>query len=200
MNLRSLALAAALLLTLAGALGPAVARAQERSQTQTQQDGDDTFSSDEIVGAGHRFFGGVSQGLAQAVEQLFSRYGRPNGYILGEEAGGAIIGGVRYGEGMLFTRNAGEHRVYWQGPSVGWDFGADGARTMILVYNLRATDEIYGYYPGVAGAAYLIGGIGVTVMSRDHIVLAPIRSGVGARLGVNIGYLKLTAKPTWNPF
>lgn len=189
------------LLSLAFALAAAPAAAQSQEQTAPDmQDQNETFSSEEIVGAGHRFFGGVSQGLAQAVEQLFSRYGRPNGYILGEEAGGAIVAGLRYGEGRLHTRNAGTHRVYWQGPSLGWDFGADGARTMILVYNLRSVDELYGYYPGVAGAAYLIGGVGVTVMSREHIVLAPVRSGVGARLGINVGYLKLTRRPTWNPF
>lgn len=165
-----------------------------------QQGQDDTYTSEEIIQAGHRFFGSVSQGLASAVEGLFARHGRPNGYILGEEAGGAIVGGLRYGEGELVTRNAGNHKVYWQGPSLGWDFGADGARTMILVYNLNSVDEIYHRFVGAAGAAYLVGGFGVTVMSRQHVVIAPIRTGVGARLGINVGYLKFTHRPTWNPF
>ena len=176
------------------------AMAQQPSRPVGEQARDDTFTSEEIISAGHRFFGHVSQGLATAIEGLFSRYGRPNGYILGEEAGGAIVGGLRYGEGDLRTRNAGTHRVYWQGPSLGWDFGADGAKTMILVYNLNSVDEIYHRYVGAAGAAYLVGGFGVTVMSRQQVVVAPIRAGVGARLGINVGYLKFTRKPTWNPF
>ena len=97
-----------------------------------------TFSADEIKDAGHRFFGSVSMGLASAIEYTFQRAGRPNGYILGEEAGGAIIAGLRYGEGMLYTKDAGEHRLYWQGPSVGYDLGAEGSKTMVLVYDLRA--------------------------------------------------------------
>lgn len=159
-----------------------------------------TFSSGEIMEAGHRFFGTVTTGLAKVIEHAFARAGRPNGYILGEEAGGAFIAGLRYGEGMLYTKNAGEHKVYWQGPSIGYDFGAEGSKTMILVYNLRAVDEIYNMFGGIAGSAYFIGGVGVTFLTRDHITLAPIRSGVGLRLGANIGYLKYTRRPTWNPF
>jgi hypothetical protein len=178
----------------------AAAQTQDPPRNVGQQGEDDTYTSEEIIRAGHRFFGSVSQGLASAVEGLFARQGRPNGYILGEEAGGAIVGGLRYGEGILRTRNAGDHKVYWQGPSLGWDFGADGARTMILVYNLNSVDEIYNRFVGAAGAAYLVGGFGVTVMSRQHVVIAPIRAGVGARLGVNVGYLKFTHEATWNPF
>lgn len=159
-----------------------------------------TYSMDEIVNAGHSFFGKLSQGLAQSIEYLFSKQGRPNGYILGEEGGGAFVAGLRYGEGTLNTKNAGQHRVYWQGPSIGWDFGGDGARTMMLVYNLPDVEELYRYYPGVNGSAYLIAGAGVSIYSNHEIVLAPIRTGLGARLGVNVGYLKLTRKPTWNPF
>ena len=158
------------------------------------------FTAEEIKDAGHKFFGGVTRGLALAMEQLFSRYGRPNGYILGEEAGGALFGGLRYGEGVMYTRNAGSHKVFWQGPSIGWDIGADGDKTMILVYNLTTTEDIYGRFGGVAGAAYLIGGVGVTVMSRQRVLIAPIRAGIGARLGVNVGYLKFTRAATWNPF
>ena len=159
-----------------------------------------TFSPDEIKGAGHRFFGRVSMEFAQVVEYAFQRAGRPNGYILGEEAGGAIVAGLRYGEGTLYTKDAGNHKVFWQGPSLGYDFGAEGSKTMVLVYDLKSPGEIFMTYPGVDGSAYLIGGVGVTFLKRDHITLAPIRSGVGLRLGANIGYLKYTREPTWNPF
>ena len=167
-------------------------------QTQAQEKG--TFSSDEILNTGHRFFGQVSTGLARVIEYTFSKSGRPNGYILGEEAGGAFIAGLRYGEGMLHTKDAGKHKVFWQGPSIGYDFGAEGSKTMVLVYNLRSADEMFGRFGGVDGSAYFIGGVGLTYQKRDHITLAPIRSGVGLRLGANVGYLKFTRKPTWNPF
>jgi hypothetical protein len=159
-----------------------------------------TFSAQEIKDAGHRFFGSISQGLAGAIEYTFQRAGRPNGYILGEEAGGAIIAGVRYGEGTLYTKDAGEYRLYWQGPSVGYDLGAEGSKTMVLVYNLRSPGEIYSAFAGLDGSAYLVGGVGVTFLADSHVILAPIRSGLGLRLGANIGYLKYTREPTWNPF
>jgi hypothetical protein len=161
---------------------------------------DNTFSMEEIKGTGHRVFGKVSVGFAKVVERAFSRYGRPNGYILGEEAGGAVVAGLRYGEGVLYTKDAGEHRVFWQGPSVGYDFGAAGSKTMVLVYNMNSPSQIYARFPGVDGSAYFIGGVGITYLERDDVVLAPIRSGVGLRLGANIGYLKYTRQPTWNPF
>src|SRR6266704_1110370 len=158
------------------------------------------YSSNEILDAGHRFFGGVSRGLASVVERAFSQWGQPNGYILGQEAGGAFIGGLRYGEGILYTKNAGDLRVYWQGPSLGWDVGGEGARTMMLVYSLPATEAVYQRFAGVDGSAYFVGGFGMTVLTASNIVLVPIRSGVGVRLGANIGYLKFTPQPTWNPF
>ena len=172
------------------------------SSDSSMQDGgsQSTFSADEIKGAGHRFFGQVSMDLARVIEYAFQRSGRPNGYILGEEAGGAFIAGLRYGEGTLYTKDAGNHRVYWQGPSLGYDFGAEGSKTMVLVYDLRSPGEIYSTYAGVDGSAYLIGGVGITYLARGHVALAPIRSGVGLRLGANVGYLKYTRQPTWNPF
>lgn len=177
---------------IAGAAGlPALAPGAEQPQR---------FSTNEIVDNGHRFFGSVSRGLAQAVEAATKRWGQPNGYILGQEAGGAFVGGLRYGEGALYTRNAGDLKVFWQGPSIGFDAGADGDRTMMLVYNLPATNAIYRRFGGIDGSAYFIGGFGFTALTADDIVIVPIRSGVGARLGVNIGYLKFTPKSTWNPF
>ena len=160
----------------------------------------DGFSPEEIKSAGHQFFGKVSSGFASAVEYTFQRSGRPNGYIIGEEAGGAFVAGLRYGEGTLHTASGQQHRVFWQGPSVGYDFGAEGSKTMVLVYNLHDPNQIYNLFAGVDGSAYLVGGVGVTYLARDELVLAPIRSGVGLRLGANVGYLKYTRQPTWNPF
>lgn len=158
------------------------------------------FSSNELVDAGHRFFGGVSRGLAMIVEKAVSQWGLPNGYVLGEEASGAFVGGLRYGDGTLYTKNAGDLRVFWQGPSIGFDAGADGARTMMLVYNLPRTDAIFERFGGINGSAYFIGGFGMTALVANNITVVPIRSGVGLRLGANLGYLKFTDRPTWNPF
>jgi hypothetical protein len=158
------------------------------------------YSSNEVIDAGHRFFGTISRGLAQIVEQAGSQWGLPNGYILGQEAGGAVVAGLRYGEGILYTKNAGDLRVYWQGPSLGFDFGGEGARTMMLVYSLPATDAIYQRFAGIDGSAYFVGGLGMTALTFNNIVVVPIRSGVGFRLGANVGYLKFTPTATWNPF
>jgi hypothetical protein len=158
------------------------------------------YERNEIVDAGHQFFGSVSQGLANVIEYAFQRQGRPNGYILGEDAGGAFVAGLRYGEGKLFTKDAGQHKVYWQGPSLGYDFGAEGSKTMVLVYNLRDPREVYHRFGGVQGSAYLVGGVSIQFQKYGDVILAPIRSGVGLRLGANVGYLKYTRTPTWNPF
>jgi hypothetical protein len=160
------------------------------------------YSSAEIIDAGHHFFGGISKGIASIVEKAADHWGEPNGYILGEEAGGAFIGGLRYGDGTLYTKDAGDLRVFWQGPTVGVDLGADGARTMMLVYNLPRTDAIYQQFNGIAGAAYFVAGLGMTALTSadETLVVVPIRSGLGLRLGYNVGYLKFTTAPTWNPF
>lgn len=158
------------------------------------------FTPEELVDNGHRFFGTVSRGLAQVVEEAVRRWGLPNGYVLGQEASGAVFGGLRYGEGVLYTRNAGDLHVYWQGPSIGFDMGGDGDRTMILVYNLPATQGIFRRFGGADGSAYLVGGFGFTALTDREVVLVPIRSGVGARLGVSLSYLKFTPQATWNPF
>jgi len=178
-----------LLLALAG-LAPSLAQAQPS----------DRFTPNELIDEGHRFFGGVSRGLATIIEKAVSQWGLPNGYVLGEEAGGAFFGGLRYGEGTLYTKNAGDLKVYWQGPTLGWDVGGDGARTMMLVYNLPATQAIYQRFGGIEGSAYFIGGFGMTALTADNVVMVPIRAGVGLRLGANVGYLKFTDRATWNPF
>ena len=187
----------ALTLCLLG-FGTNIAHAQ--SQPQQARTQPSTYSPGEIVTEGHRFFGTVSRELAQVVEKAVSRWGQPNGYILGQEGSGAFVVGLRYGDGNLYTKNAGDRRVFWEGPSIGFDTGGEGARTMMLVYKLPATDAIYQRFGGVDGSAYFIGGFGMTVLTANNIVLVPIRSGVGFRLGANIGYLKFTPKATWNPF
>jgi len=185
-----MALAAFLFGLLAALAPPALAQEQRP----------DHISSNELINSGHRFFGTVSRDLALAIQKAVSRWGEPNAYILGEEGSGAFIGGLRYGEGTMFTRNVGDRKVFWQGPSIGWDFGGDGARTMMLVYELPRVDAIYGRFAGVAGSAYIVGGFGMTALTANNIVVVPIKSGVGARLGVNLGYLKFTPTSTWNPF
>ncbi|MGO9472035.1 MAG: DUF1134 domain-containing protein, partial [Rhodomicrobium sp.] len=159
-----------------------------------------TYSTHEILDAGHHFFGSISEGLARVIEHAAADYGYPTGYILGAEGGGAIVAGLRYGEGTLYTKGYPPAKVYWQGPSLGYDFGADGAKVMTLVYNLQYPPQIYERFAGIDGSAYIVGGAGVTFLKRDDVTLAPIRAGVGLRLGANVGYLKYTPSPTWNPF
>ncbi|MBW9086298.1 DUF1134 domain-containing protein [Rhizobium wenxiniae] len=158
------------------------------------------YSLQEVVDAGHGFFGSTSGGLAKVVENAFQKFGLPNGYILGQEGSGAFIAGLTYGEGQLYTKNAGQHPSFWQGPSLGIDYGGQGTRVMMLVYDLPSVDSLYARFGGVSGSAFVVAGVGMTVLRNENVVLVPIRTGVGARLGVNIGYLKLTRSPTWNPF
>ncbi len=165
--------------------------------TQNQRGG---YSSGEIIAEGHKFFGKTTKGLARAVESVFARNGRPTGYILGQEASGAFIGGLRYGEGTLYMKNGQRRKVFWQGPSLGFDAGGNGSRVLMLVYNIDTAREIYDRFYGISGSAYLIGGLGVSYNSNQKVTVAPIRTGVGARLGANVGYLKMTSRPTWNPF
>jgi hypothetical protein len=183
-----------LVVALGLALAPAVSLAQSSGSLS------DTYSGQEIVETGGEFFGSVAQGLASLVERATSQYGLPNAYILGEEAGGAFFAGARYGQGTMYTRNQGEHGIFWQGPSIGIDFGGDGSKVMMLVYNLNSVQSAFSRYPGVDGSAYIVGGLGMTVMKFNDVVIVPIRSGVGLRAGLNVGYLKFTDQPTWNPF
>jgi hypothetical protein len=172
------------------ATGPASARQEPPGQYQV----------DEIIDQGHHFFGAMSRGLAEAVQEAARRWGLPNGYVLGQEASAAFVGGLRFGEGEMYTRNAGDRKIYWQGPSIGFDTGADGDRTMMLVYNLPAVRAIYQRFGGIDGSAYFVGGFGFTALGSEGIVVVPIRTGVGVRLGVNVSYLKFTPRATWNPF
>lgn len=184
--LRSLAVAVLATLSLVAVQRPAEAAGE--------------YSIQEVVDAGHGFFGETSGALAKVIEQAFEQYGLPNGYILGQEGSGALIAGLTYGEGTLYTKNVGQHDVFWQGPSLGIDYGGNGTRTMMLVYDLPAVDTLYARYGGISGSAYIVAGVGMTVLKSRDVILVPIRTGIGARLGVNVGYLKLTRTPTWNPF
>lgn len=157
------------------------------------------FSVDDIRAAGRGFFGSISAELAAVIEYMFKSYGRPTGYILGTEGGAALLAGLRYGDGTFVTKSHGERKIYWQGPSVGYDFGLTGSRTLILIYGLTDPEEMLQRFGGVDGSAYLVGGAGVTIMKKGPVILAPIRTGLGLRLGANIGYLKFTSKPRFNP-
>ncbi len=190
---------AALACTIAAVSLPAVAQ-NTGSVSKAQKRGSDTFTPEEIAGKGHEFFGKASRGVGQAIEYVFESKGEPTAYIVGEEGSGAFVGGLRYGEGTIYYKNGTTERIYWQGPSIGYDFGGNGSRTMVLVYGSNEPSDLYERFGGVEGTAYLIGGIGVNFQKRGDITLAPIRTGVGARLGANVGYLKYSPKPTWNPF
>ncbi len=174
---------------------PAFAQANPQQQQQT-----DTYQEGEIVKEAGDFFGAVSKGLADGVHTVFERYGEPNAYIKGEEASGAFVLGLRYGQGELVMKNGTRERVYWQGPSAGWDFGGNAVKVFTLIYNLPNGETIYQRFPGVEGSAYLVGGVGINYQQRDDIVLAPMRSGVGLRLGASVGYLKYTKTREWLPF
>jgi hypothetical protein len=158
------------------------------------------YTIEEIKAASAGFFGQVSANLASVIEHLFSNSGRPTGYILGTEGGGAFIAGVRYGNGTLYMRSGGTQKIYWHGPSLGVDVGGAGSKTLFLIYKLEAPEALYSNFTGIDGSAYLVGGVGVTLVTNGSVVLAPIRSGVGLRLGANLGYLRFTPKATWNPF
>jgi hypothetical protein len=177
-----------------------LAMAQTTNSISKQQRQSDTFTTDEIVTRSHQFFGKTSRGIGQAIEYAFQNQGEPTAYIVGEEGSGAFFGGLRYGEGTIYYKNGASQKIYWQGPSIGWDFGGNGSRTMTLVYGSQSPRDLYYRFAGVEGTAYLIGGVGVNFQRKDDIILAPIRTGVGARLGANIGYLKYSRNPTWNPF
>lgn len=170
------------------------------SAVQASAQSSDQYTIQEIVDAGHGFFGETTGGLAKVVERAFQQYGLPNGYILGQEGSGAFVAGLTYGEGTLYTKNAGQHPVFWQGPSLGLDYGGQGTRAMMLVYNLPSVNSLYRRYGGVSGSAFIVAGVGMTVLKNSDVTIAPIRTGIGARLGINVGYLKLTRQPTWNPF
>jgi hypothetical protein len=161
---------------------------------------EDGYSIDEIMAASAGFFGKVSANLGAVIEYLFQQSGRPTGYVLGTEGGGALLAGVRYGSGTLYLRAGGSQKIYWHGPSLGTDVGAEGSKTLFLIYRLDSPEQMYASFTGIDGSAYLVGGVGATFVTNGSVIMAPIRSGMGLRLGANIGYIRFTPKATWNPF
>lgn len=163
-------------------------------------DASEEYTRDEVYSAASGFFATTSKALADVIEKAFADHGRPNAFITGEEAGGAIIIGLRYGNGTLHRKKFSESKIYWQGPSVGFDIGGDASKVFILVYKLANKEQLYQRIPGVDGSAYLVGGVGMTYLQTGNLVLAPITTGVGLRFGVNVGYLHFGPKHSWNPF
>lgn len=159
-----------------------------------------TYGEDDLIGAAEGVFGKGAEGVARMIQDLLKDQGQPNGYIVGREAGGAFIVGARYGSGTLHHKIEGERKVYWTGPSIGLDAGANAGNTFVLVYNLFDTEELYKRYPAGEGQAYLIGGLHASYMRKGDVVLIPIRVGAGLRLGINAGYMKFSKKQRWLPF
>ena len=166
----------------------------------TAQQANLTYGSHEIRAAGRGLFGTLSAELASVIKFAFDSYGKPNGYVLGTEGGAAFFAGLRYGSGNLVSKQFGQRKIFWQGPSIGTDFGITGSRVMVLVYNLDEPGKIYDRFVGVEGAAFFVGGVGITFHKKGRLVLAPIRTGLGLRVGANLGYLKITQQRRFNPF
>ena len=162
--------------------------------------GDQTYKKDDLIGAAEGVFGKGAQGLGEMIEGLLAKQGEPNGYIVGREASGALVVGLRYGSGKLFHKVEGQRDVYWTGPSIGLDTGGNASRSFVLVYNLYDTQDLYKRFPAGEGSAYMVGGLTASYLRRGDVVLIPIRMGVGMRLGVNAGYMKFTEKRKWLPF
>jgi hypothetical protein len=183
-------------------LSTAAARAQDTVQdTQNAiEDASDKFSQNEIVRAASGFFGKTTQVVAKAVEKIFSDEGLPDAYIEGSEGSGAFVVGLRYGSGYLIRKHQPPLKVYWQGPSVGFDVGGNASKSFTLIYNLRSSDNLFQKFPGVDGSYYFVAGIGVNYQRAGDITLAPMRTGVGLRAGVNVGYLTYTREQSINPF
>jgi hypothetical protein len=175
---------------------PADAAAQRNPTT------DDTYTAEEIAQKASDFFGATTEAVAKAIERVFAEKGRPNAYIVGQEGGAAIAVGLRYGEGDLYMKRTGTRttHVFWQGPSVGFDLGANASKAFTLVYNLPNTEAIFERYPGVDGSAYFVAGISVNYQQNGRVILAPMRTGVGLRGGVNVGYLAYTKERNILPF
>ena len=159
----------------------------------------ETYSAEEVRDAATKFFGSSSEGLAKAIEKAFADYGQPNAYITGTEGGGAIVVGLRYGKGVLRYKGGDSQQVYWQGPSIGWDFGGNASKVFTLVYNLRSSSQLFQRFPAVDGSLYVVAGVGLNYQKSGDIVLAPIRTGVGLRAGASLGYVHYTRKASVIP-
>jgi len=178
---------------------PSAAAAQAAAEPGVAAAQGDTYKQDDLIGAAEGVFGKGAEGVARMIEDLLRKQGEPNGYIVGREAGAALGLGVRYGSGTLFHKVEGQKPVYWTGPSVGFDLGANAGNTFVLVYNLYDTEELYERYPSGEGDAYLLGGMTASYLRKGDVVLIPIRLGAGVRLGINAGYMKFSKKQRWLP-
>jgi hypothetical protein len=178
---------------------PAVT-AQPVAQPANASAQDVTYHEDDLIGAAEGVFGKGAQGLANLIKDILAKQGEPNAYIVGREASGAFILGARYGSGTLYHKVEGQQPIYWTGPSIGFDAGANAGSTFVLVYNLYDTEQLFERYPAGEGAAYLVGGFNASYLRKGDVVLIPIRVGAGLRLGVNAGYMKFSHKQRWLPF
>lgn len=179
---------------------PPTAQGVSQNSSVTPPTPTDTFQEDDLIGAAEGVFGKGAQGLGKLIEDILKKQGRPNGYIAGREGGGAFIVGLRYGSGTLNHKIEGQKPVYWTGPSIGFDAGANAGSTFVLVYNLHDSEDLYKRYPSGEGVAYLVGGFNASYLRRGDVVLIPIRVGAGLRLGANVGYMKFSKKQQWLPF
>lgn len=173
---------------------------QKDSQKDTTKKTEDTYDQDSVLKEAENFFGRSTEGLAKVIEKAFKDHGRPNAYVKGEEAAGAVTVGLRYGNGTLVMKDGSTRKVWWQGPSIGFDFGGNVAKVFVLVYHLPRTNAIFQRFPGVDGSLYWVAGAGINYQQRNSIILAPIRLGVGLRAGASVGYMKYTSSKTYNPF
>lgn len=182
-----------LAILLSVAISVALAFAVENKDT-------DTYDQDTVLKEATNFFGKSTEGLAKVIEKAFEDHGRPNAYIKGEEASGAITVGLRYGDGALVRKKGKGRKVHWSGPSIGFDFGGNAAKVFVLVYHLDNSEQLFRRFPSVDGSFYFVGGAGINYQQRGKVILAPIRLGVGLRAGASIGYMHYTKKKTYNPF
>jgi len=184
------------LLVMGGCAGQGTTLGTEQSSGEMPE----TYEEEAVLSAAESFFGEGARGLADILNKVFTDQGQPNGYIEGEEGGGAFGVGVRYGRGVLRMKDGSTRDVYWRGPSIGFDVGGNAAKTFMLIYDLPDIDSVFQRYPGVEGSLYYVGGVGVNYNRSGGIVLAPIRFGVGWRQGVNVGYVHLSDEASWIPF
>lgn len=175
---------------------PLIASAQEKNTPKQKT----TYKQDEVLTEAENFFGKGAKGIADVIQKAFKEQGEPNAFIEGEEAGGAVAVGVRYGKGTLKHAGGGSRQVYWQGPSIGFDLGGNAAKTFILVYNLKDEQSLFQRFPGVDGSLYFVGGVGLNYARINGITVAPVRLGVGWRQGASVGYIHFTPEKSLNPF
>ncbi|MDN3646247.1 DUF1134 domain-containing protein [Pontixanthobacter aestiaquae] len=179
---------------------PSEAASQASSNPSVAAAQGNTYKEDDLIGAAEGVFGKGAEGVARMIQDLLKEQGEPSAYIVGREASGAFVVGARYGSGTMYHKVEGEREVYWTGPSIGFDAGANAGNTFVLVYNLYDTEELFKRFPAGEGQAYLVGGMHASYMRRGDTVLIPIRVGAGLRLGVNAGYMRFSKKHRWLPF